>query len=59
MKTTYEPGELNELVNRGGSRPPTPDDVCVTADGRRLDTPEKIIAWVHEYNSNRAPTTDD
>lgn len=54
VKTTFEPGELNELVNKGGSRPPTPDDVSITADGRRLDTPEKLIAWVHEFNASRA-----
>jgi hypothetical protein len=33
---------------------PTPDDVCVAADGTRLDTPEKILAWVNEVNAARA-----
>jgi hypothetical protein len=31
--------------------PPTSDDVCITADGRRLDTPEKVIAFLEELNA--------
>lgn len=34
--------------------PPTPDDVTILKDGRRLDTPEKVIAWVHELAAERA-----
>lgn len=34
--------------------PRTPDDVTVLADGRRLDTPEKVRAWVDEVNAERA-----
>jgi hypothetical protein len=34
--------------------PPTADDVMVTLDGRRLDTKEKVIAWVDEVNAARA-----
>ena len=37
-----------------GTRPPTDDDVSITADGRRLDTPEKLIAFVDEINAQRA-----
>jgi len=33
--------------------PPTSDDVSITSDGRRLDTAEKVIAWVHELNAAR------
>jgi hypothetical protein len=34
--------------------PPTPDDVCVDAEGRRLGTPEKLRAWIDEVNEARA-----
>jgi hypothetical protein len=34
--------------------PPTPDDVCIAADGTRLDNPEKVLAWVNEVNAGRA-----
>lgn len=46
---------LPELVDslRGGA-PRTPDDVSVTRDGRRLDTPEKVRAYVAEDNARRA-----
>ena len=33
---------------------PTDDDVPITLDGRRLDTPEKVIAFLHEINEQRA-----
>lgn len=29
----------------GFAGPPTPDDVSVTADGRRLDSREAVLAW--------------
>ena len=35
-------------------RPPTDDDVPITLDGRRLDTPEKVIAFLREINEQRA-----
>jgi integrase len=35
-------------------RPPTDDDVPSTLDGRRLDTPEKVIAFLQEINEQRA-----
>ena len=34
-----------ELV---GTEPPTDDDVSITLEGCRLDTPEKVIAFVDE-----------
>lgn len=33
--------------------PRTADDVSVTRDGRRLDTPEKVRAYVAEDNARR------
>ena len=43
-----------------GDRPPTDDDVPITRDGRRLDTPEKVIAFIDEINAERsaAPPSD-
>lgn len=37
-----------------GTKRPTEDDVPITLDSRRLDTPEKVIAFVHEINEQRA-----
>jgi len=34
-----------EEFERGFVGPPTSDDVSVTADGRRLDTKEAVLAW--------------
>ena len=34
--------------------PPTNDDVPIALDGRRLDTPEKVIAYLDEINRDRA-----
>lgn len=34
-----------EEFERGFAGPPTPDDVSVTADGRRLDSKEAVLAW--------------
>ena len=47
-----------------GTNPRTDDEVPVTADGRRLDTPEKVIAFLEEINAKRAaqqltPADDD
>ncbi len=36
------------------SRPPTDDDVPIAADGRVLDTPAKVIAYIDEINARRA-----
>jgi hypothetical protein len=37
-----------------GNEPPTDDEVPITADGRRLDTVEKVIAFLNEINAERA-----
>lgn len=42
----FERGEFNELFR--GALPPTADDVSITADGRRLDTAEKVIEFCAE-----------
>ncbi len=34
--------------------PPTPDDVTITLDGRRIDSKEKAIAWLAEIEADRA-----
>ncbi|MGI8756729.1 MAG: hypothetical protein ACR2MB_12900 [Acidimicrobiales bacterium] len=36
-----------------GAGPPTDDDIPVAADGRILDTPEKLIAYLDEVNAQR------
>jgi hypothetical protein len=41
------------LAEMEAGPPPTPDDVCVAADGTRLDTPEKVRAWIDEVNIAR------
>jgi hypothetical protein len=35
-------------------RPPTPDDVTITLDGRRIDSKQKGIAWLAEIEADRA-----
>lgn len=49
--------EIAELMRT--APPPTADDVTILADGRRLDTPEKVRAWVHEMNAERAREAED
>jgi hypothetical protein len=34
--------------------PPTPDDVSITMDGRRLDTKAKVLAFLAEIEAERA-----
>jgi hypothetical protein len=34
-------------------RPPTPDDVSITLDGRRLDFKEKVLEWLAEIEAER------
>jgi hypothetical protein len=34
-----------------GDAPPTEDDVPIARDGRRLDTPEKVRAFLEEISS--------
>jgi hypothetical protein len=38
-------------------KPPTVDDVTITGDGRRLDTADKVRAYVDEVNRRRASET--
>lgn len=40
-----------EEFERGFVGPPTSDDVSVTADGRRLDTKEAVLAWWAEVRT--------
>lgn len=37
-----------------GDRAPTADDVPITRDGRRLDTPDKVRAFIAQINADRA-----
>ncbi|MFM7095574.1 MAG: hypothetical protein ACKOYL_13630 [Actinomycetota bacterium] len=39
-----------ELV---GTEPPTADDVPITLDGERLDSPEKVREFIDTLNANR------
>ncbi len=49
-------GRCESARDLAGDRPPTDDDVSITRDGRRLDTPAKVIAFLDEINSQRTPT---
>jgi hypothetical protein len=46
--------ELIERMRHAG--PPTTDDVPVTFDGRRLDSPEAVKAWLADLAARRAAT---
>jgi hypothetical protein len=35
------------------ARPPTCDDVPITRDGRRLDTPEAVCEWLADLAARR------
>ncbi len=39
--------------------PPTDDDVPIALDGRVLDSPAKVIAYLDEINRRRATTAAD
>ena len=41
-----------------GAPPATSDDVPVTLDGRRLDSPDKVRAWLSELNTARSADLD-
>ncbi len=45
--------ELQELVDKC-AHPRTGDDVSITSDGRRLDTKEKVLAFLEELDVERA-----
>jgi hypothetical protein len=44
--------ELIERVRH--SPPPTPDDVSILWDGRRLDSREAVMEWLAEVDAKRA-----
>ncbi len=44
--------EFNELLR--DAPPPTADDVSITADGERLDTKEKVLAFCERLAAERA-----
>ena len=37
--------------------PPTADDVSIALDGTRLDTPDKVIAYLEQINAARDAAT--
>ncbi len=46
-------GRCESARDLAGDRPPTDDDVSITRDGRRLDTPDKVIPFLDEINAKR------
>ena len=49
-----------ELIERmRQADPPTADDVPVTFDGRRLDSPESVTAWLADLAVRRATAGTD
>lgn len=49
--------ELTERMRHAG--PPTADDVPITFDGRRLDSPEAVKAWLADLAERRAAASTD
>jgi hypothetical protein len=49
--------ELIERMRHAAS--PTPDDVSMTFDGRGLDSPEAVKAWLADLASRRARADAD
>jgi len=46
---------FDELIEAVCHAPPaTPDDVTITMDGRRLDTKDKVLAFLAEIETERA-----
>jgi hypothetical protein len=46
---------LEALAESNRSAPvPTPDDVTVLFDGRRLDSKAKVLEWLAEVDADRA-----
>lgn len=50
-------GHCESARELAGSQPPTEDDVSITRDGRRLDTPDKVRAFIEEINAGQAAAT--
>lgn len=44
--------EFNDMLR--DAPPPTADDVSITADGERLDTKEKVLAFCERLAAERA-----
>ena len=44
-------GSCESARELAGDLPTTDDDVPITREGRRLDTPEKVIAFLAEINA--------
>lgn len=50
---------VEELIERlCDADPPTEDDVSVTLDGRRLDSPEAVRAWLADLDARRGAGAD-
>lgn len=47
--------EFNEMLR--DAPPPTPDDVSITRDGRRLDPKEAVLAFIAELDADPTSTT--
>ncbi len=47
-------GRCESAAELVGTEPPTADDVSITGDGRRLDSPDKVLAFLREINGERA-----
>lgn len=45
--------ELDVAAMVADMRPPTDDDVPIALDGTRLDTPDKVIAYLQQINAER------
>lgn len=43
--------ELEAAMRAGG--PPTPDDVSITSDGRRLDSKQAVLDWLADLGKVR------
>lgn len=43
--------ELEAAMRAGG--PPTPDDVSITSDGRRLDSKQAVLDWLADLEKVR------
>ena len=55
LKASYSAEELAEMFKDAG--PPTPDDMSITNDGRRLDSAEAVIEFFEEIRAQREAET--
>ena len=49
--------ELNVAAMVAEMGPPTADDLPIAPDGMRLDTPDKVIAYLEQINAARDAAT--